>query len=276
MKIYDCHIHAKGTTPDPVRLLEQMAEAGVYGGCIFSNRPLRYNGNAGTSLDDRIEELKLWTKDYEGRLIPVLWIHPYEANVVEYIRRAKDQGVRAFKIICNDFFIYESKCLKVLEEVAATGLPMFFHSGILYPSKEAYSLCSSQYNRPLHWEALINVPDLRFSMGHCSWPWIDECIALWGEVNSFRENGASTTQLFLDATPGAHGCYRDDLLKKIFTLKWGMENDVMFGRDTYADDYDVQWMKDLIAQDTAILNGLGVSEELQQQYFCGNLMRFLG
>ena len=76
--------------------------------------------------------------------------------------------------------------------------------------------------------------------------------------------------------PGAHGCYRDDLLKKIYTLKWGMENDVMFGRDTYADDYDVQWMKDLIAQDTAILNGLGVSEQLQQQYFCGNLMRFLG
>ena len=55
-----------------------------------------------------------------------------------------------------------------------------------------------------------------------------------------------------------------------------MENDVMFGRDSTADDYDVQWTKDLIAQDTAILNGLGVSEQLQQQYFCGNLMRFLG
>ena len=55
-----------------------------------------------------------------------------------------------------------------------------------------------------------------------------------------------------------------------------MENDVMFGRDTNADDYDVRWTKDLIAQDTAILNGLGVTEEQKQQYFRDNLMRFLG
>jgi len=275
MKIFDCHIHARGTKPDPVLLLERMDEAGVYGGCIFSTRPQRYNGATGISLDARLEELKLWTKDYEGQLIPVLWIHPYEANVIEYIARARDHGVRGFKIICNDFFIYEPKCLKVMEEVAKTGLPMFFHSGILYPSNEAYCLSSSQYNRPLNWEALINVPDLRFSMGHCSWPWMDECIALWGEVNSFRESG-KTAELFLDATPGAHGCYRDDLFKKIYTLNWGMEDSVMFGRDTYADDYDVQWTKDLIAQEKEIFDNLHVSQENREKYHYGNLMRFLG
>ena len=32
----------------------------------------------------------------------------------------------------------------------------------------------------------------------------------------------------------------------------------------------------LIAQDTAILDGLGVTEEEKQNYFCNNLMRFLG
>ena len=275
MKIFDCHIHARNEKPDPIQLLERMDEAGVWGGCIFSTRPQRYNGYTGYTLDQRLEELQGWTHGYENKLVPVLWIHPYEANITEYIRSARERGIRAFKIICNDFFIYEPKCLKVMEEVAATGLPMFFHSGILYPSLEPYSLCSSQYNRPLNWEAMINVPGLRFSMGHCSWPWMDECIALWGEVNSFRDSG-STTQLFLDATPGAHGCYRDDLFKTIYTLRWGMENDVMFGRDTDASNYDVQWTKDLIAQDTAILDGLGVTEEEKQNYFCNNLMRFLG
>ena len=152
---------------------------------------------------------------------------------------------------------------------------MFFHSGILYPSNEAYCLSSSQYNRPLNWEAMINVPNLRFSMGHCSWPWMDECIALWGEVNSFRESG-KTAELFLDATPGAHGCYRDDLFKKIYTLNWGMEDSVMFGRDTYADDYDVQWTKDLIAQEKEIFDNLHVSQENREKYHYGNLMRFLG
>ena len=275
MKIFDCHIHARNEKPDPIQLLERMDEAGVWGGCIFSTRPQRYNGYIGYTLDQRLEELQAWTHGYEDKLIPVLWIHPYEANVVEYIPRALDAGVRAFKIICNDFYIYEPKCLKVMEEVAKTGKPVFFHSGILYPSLEPYCLSSSQYNRPLNWEALVNVPELRFSMGHCSWPWMDECIALWGEVNSFREYG-HTTQLFLDTTPGAHGCYRDDLFKKIYTLRWGMENDVMFGRDTDASNYDVQWTKDLIAQDTAILYWLCVTEEEKQNYFCNNLMRFLG
>ena len=275
MRIFDAHIHARGTRPDPVLLLERMAQAGVFGGCVFSTRPLRYNGNIGYTLDQRLEELRGWTKDYEDRLVPVMWIHPYEADVMEYIPRAVDSGVQAIKIICNDFYIYENKCLKVMEEIAKAGLPVFFHSGILYPSSEAYCLSSSQYNRPLNWEAMINIPQLRFSMGHCSWPWVDECIALWGEVNSFHDSG-KTAELFLDATPGAHGCYRDDLYKKIYTLRWGMEDYVMFGRDAYADDYDVQWTKDLIAQDSAILDGLQVSQEDKQKLFCGNLMRFLG
>lgn len=275
MKIYDCHIHAFGTKPEPVLLLERMEEAGVYGGCIFSTRPQRFNGYTGISLDARFEELKGWTNDHAGRLIPILWIHPYEANVTEYIARARDCGIRGFKIICNDFFIYEPKCLKVMEEIAKTGLPVFFHSGILYPANEVYCNSPSQYNRPLNWEAMINIPELRFSMGHCSWPWIDECIALWGEVNHFRRNG-KTTELFLDATPGAHGCYRDDLFKKIYTLKRGMESTVMFGTDCHADQYNVQRTKDLIAQESEIFDSLNVSQENQEKYHCGNLMRFLG
>jgi len=114
LKIFDCHIHARNTKPDPVLLLERMDEAGVYGGCVFSTRPQRYNGSTGISLEARVEELALWTKGYEGKLIPVLWIHPYEANVVDYIRRAKELGIRAFKIICNDFIAADSDCLAAL------------------------------------------------------------------------------------------------------------------------------------------------------------------
>ena len=276
MKIFDAHIHARNTKPDPVKLLERMAEAGVDGGCVFSTRPLRHNMSIGYTIEQRREELYGWSHGYEDRLIPVLWIHPYEAGILDIIRAAKDDGVRAFKIICGDFYPNDTMSLRVAEEIAKSGLPVFYHSGILYPSKAEFCLTPSQYNRPLHWEAMINVDNLRFSLAHCSWPWIDECIALWGEVNYFRHDMGRTTEMFMDACPGAHGCYRDDLFKKIYTLRWGIEKCVMWGRDGNADNYHVEAAKKLIAQDTALLDQFGATEEDKEKYFYGNLMRFLG
>ena len=86
MKILDMHIHARNTTPNPKGLLENMEKAGVFGGCIFSNRP-KLSGNRdgtkykyGTSFEKRLEEVMCWTKGYEDRLFPILWIHPDEDN----------------------------------------------------------------------------------------------------------------------------------------------------------------------------------------------------
>ena len=62
------------------------------------------------------------------------------------------------------------------KEIAKLNVPVIFHTGILWDGR-----VSSNYNRPLHWESLLPITNLRFSMGHCSWPWVDECIALYGK-----------------------------------------------------------------------------------------------
>lgn len=132
MKIFDMHIHANNTKPDPEALLKKMEEAGVWGGCIFSNKP-KLSGNRegtlyadGTSFDERLKEVMEWTYGYEDRLFPVLWVHPDEENIIENINKAVESGIAGFKMICSDYYVYEEKSMKILRECAKLDKPVFF------------------------------------------------------------------------------------------------------------------------------------------------------
>lgn len=270
MKRFDMHIHAEATTPDPAKLIEAMDAAGIYGGCIFSNWPKEANPALGTSFEERLNEVLEWTRGYEDRLFSVLWIHPYEEDIHKKIRIAVEQGVCAFKIICTNFFVNEEPCLALLHEIAALGKPVFFHSGILWDGS-----VSSEYNRPLHWEALLQIEGLRFSMGHCSWPWIDECIALYGKfLNTLTVS--NTAEMFFDITPGTPEIYREELLRKLYTIGYDMGDNIMFGTDSSAHTYSDRWVEKWLNLDRKILNKLGVSKANQRKLYYDNLLRFLG
>ena len=271
MKKFDMHIHAVNTAADPEDLLHKMEEAGIYGGCVFSNKPKRANAMTGTDFEERLQEVLSWTKGYEGRLFPVLYIHPYEENIIENIHKAVESGIAAFKIICVDFYVYEEESLAVLREIAKTGKPVFFHSGILWNGGVA-----SQYNRPLFWEALMEIEGLRFSMGHCSWPWIDECIALYGKfLNSLTQRN-NTAEMFFDITPGTPEIYREELLTKLYTIGYDVGDNIMFGTDASAHEYSSNWAARWLKKDEEILNKLGVSKGYQKKLYHDNLLRFLG
>ena len=265
MYIYDMHVHAHNTPADPAGLLARLEEAGMYGACIFSHNPEGFLlEKPGISFEARMAELKAWTKGYEDRLFPVLWVHPDDDNVIENIRRAADEGVAAFKIICNNFYIYEEKPMAMLREMARLGKPVFFHSGILWDGQ-----VSSAYNRPLNWEALLKIDGLRFSMGHCSWPWIDECIALYGKFLNAMIKG-NTAEMFFDTTPGTPEIYRRELFTKLYTLGYDVGNNVMFGTDTYAHDHNTAWSKKWLEIDRKIMDDLGVSRAYREKLYGGN------
>ncbi len=270
MKIIDMHIHAMNTAPDPQGLIARLEKAGAFGACIFSNRPDRDKADVGTDFDTRLNEVLNWTKGFEDRLFPVIWIHPYEDNIEENIKRAVAAGVCGFKIICTDFYVYEEKCLDVLRLIAKLGKPVFFHTGILWDGR-----VSSSYNRPLNWEALLGIEGLRFSMGHCSWPWIDECIALYGKfLNSLLVR--KTAEMFFDITPGTPEIYREELLTKLYTIGYDVGDNIMFGTDSYAHDYSSEWSSKWLNTDRKILDKLGVSRENREKLYYKNFMRFLG
>ena len=99
MNIFDVHVHAYNTEPDPEELIRRLDVAGVFGCCIFSASPLEFNPEIGASFEDRINELLAWTSGYEGRLFPVLWIHPDEADLYTKIHIAAERGICAFKMM---------------------------------------------------------------------------------------------------------------------------------------------------------------------------------
>ncbi len=270
MNLFDVHIHAKGIKIDPKELIKQLDEAGMYGCCIFSNRPKENDPEIGSTFEERLDEVLNATKDYPDRLIPILYINPYEENIIEKINIAVKRGICGFKIICINFYVYEEKCMEVLREIARLDKPVFFHSGILWDGKE-----SAKYNHPRNFEALIEIVGLRFSMGHCSWPWVDECIALYGKfLNAYEKR--STAEMFFDLTPGTPEIYRRDLLEKLFTVGYNVENNILFGTDTYAHKYNSSWAKKWLDIDGKIMDDLGVRASVRNKLYHDNLMRFLG
>lgn len=270
MKIIDMHIHAWGTKPEPDKLISKMEEAGVWGGCVMSYRAKESDSVKGLSFEERVGEALAWTKGYEDRLFPVVWIDPREENLCENIKKAVKKGICGFKIICNDFYVYEDECMKALHTIAEVDVPVFFHSGILWDGTD-----SSKHNRPVHWEVLSKIPGLRFSLGHCSWPWIDECFAVYGQFLNAKGHG-DPAEMFFDTTPGTPAIYRKDLYAKLFTGGYDTGYNVMFGSDCFAHDYKPAWAKKWLEIDGALLREFGVSAEIIENYYYHNVLRFLG
>lgn len=270
MKIYDMHVHASKSVPNTVNLLENMRQAGVYGGSVFSTRPIEANKEQGWDFKKRLNEILTWADGYENRIFPVLWIHPYEKNIIKKIDIAANEGVKAFKIICTDFYPNENRCMKVYERIARHNLPVCFHSGILWNGAE-----SSKYNRPLYFERLIEIDNFKFSLGHCSWPWIDECIALYGKFLNGITSG-NTAEMFFDITPGTPVIYREELLTKLFTIGYDVPNNIMFGTDNRVNNYNFEWAKKWIEIDEKIFDKLGVNQELRENIYEHNYLRFMG
>jgi len=275
MKIFDMHIHALNTETNPKELIEKMDKAGVYGGCIFSNMPIEDGSqkedgtNAGTTFEERLNEVLSWCEGYEDRLFPVLWIHPYEENILENVHTAISKGICAFKMICSNYYVYEEKCLEVLQEIATLNKPVIFHSGILWDGQD-----SSKYNRPVNWEALLDVKGLRFSLAHCSWPWVDECVALYGKfLHTARTK--ETAEMYIDIAPGTPPLYRMDALRKLYHT-FNVSENILFGADCTADDYDAAYVRDILNRDNKIYKELGVSKENLEKLYATNLLRFLG
>lgn len=270
MKIYDMHIHVGAGPVDQNYLLEQMEKSGVYGGGIISDYPVLKNGvYKGVPYKDRRDKVLAWKKNQEGRLFSYLWVHPFEKDAEKIVKDAAESGIDAFKMICDTYYIYDKKAMKLLEAIEKTGKPVVFHSGILWSGTD-----TSIKNRPVNWESLLNLKGVKFSMGHCSWPWHDECIAVYGKfLHSYLTRQSS--EMFFDVTPGTPVICREDLLTKLFTVGYDVENNIMFGTDSISTDYNPEWVAGWIARDNAIYDKLGVTEEQKQKIYCDNYMRFL-
>ena len=268
MKIFDMHVHVGSEKIEQNYLLEQMEASGVYGGGIISACPEKALADLiHMPFKERLSNVLDWSKNHEERLIPILWVHPDED--LENVSVAAREGVAAFKIICDTFPVYSEKCQKLLKKIEETQKPVIFHSGILWSGTD-----TSKYNRPADWECMLNLNTIKFSMGHCSWPWVDECIAVYGKFLHYY-NTRISSEMFFDITPGTPEIYRRDLLTKLFTVGYDVENNIFFGTDSITNDYNPSWVKKWLDLDNKIMDNLNVSQKIRKKIYEDNFMRFL-
>ena len=267
----DGHLHIGEQKADCGRLLTELQSAGLNGAALISLPPVRWqNGRlVAVPASVRLANLRQWTAG-QPALHPLFWINPIDPTAAEEVRRAVAGGVQGFKVICSGHAPDDPRALAIYRAIAALDKPILFHSGILWDGRP-----SSLFNRPAAFEALLEVPRLRFALAHISWPWVDECIAVYGKFLNATSQRPDAPEMFVDTTPGTPPIYRQEALTKLFTVGYDVTRNVIFGTDCSSDHYNVKWAREWQVRDATILRKLGLTAAARAAYFGGNFQRWL-
>ena len=238
----DGHIHTglrgdyTGTSErEKEKLMANLHKAGFDGGVILSADPVKCRG---MDPQKRMEDALAVCKG-EEYLFPLYWINPLDSDA------------------CSRYDPGCKESMRVLEKMASLNKPVLFHSGICWDGFN-----SANHNRPGNFEALIEIPHLRFTLAHVSWPWYDECIAVYGKfLNAHYMRPDLSCEMFIDLTPGTPRGYREEVFRHMVASEYEYRYNLIFGTDSLTTAYNVSWAREWQDRDDAL---------------CRNLMRFLG
>lgn len=269
--ILDGHIHIRRRTGDRSGFSMELRRTGVEGGIVISLPPPAFPAVAHSASPlDRMDNVLCWCGAAEN-LYPFYWVDPMDADAADQVAMAVEKGAMGFKVICDRYFPSDKRAVEIFTAIAETHRPILFHSGILWDGKP-----SSRYNRPAEFEALLEVKGLRFCLAHISWPWCDELIAVYGKfLNAQVGDSDSCGEMFIDITPGTPPIYRREALTRLFTVGYDVENNVMFGTDSCANEYNAEWVQQWIERDNGIFEEIGLEKKTIDAIFSDNLKRFV-
>jgi len=250
---YDAHVHAYPGTPDPERYAKWLEEAGFKGGVVLSTNPDPLDDSPVPDPEKAMDDAILWASGSKT-IYPFYWINPVLDNACDLVDMAVEKGMFGFKCLPGRYFPGDPKALKVYEKMSKAGKPVLFHSGILWDGRP-----SSKFTRPGNYEELIDIVGLRFCLAHVSWPWCDECIAVYGKfLNALTRADRPRAEMFIDLTPGTPKIYRKEVLTKLFTIGYDVAERIQFGTDCRCNRYTTSWAVDWMKTDDAIYSELGV------------------
>ena len=266
MRIWDCHCHARGDETGPY-VLEQMDAAKIDRINLFARYP-----REGTRDDVRasIDHLAAVQAADPERIFGLVWANPRAAGMVEELERGiVEKKLRGVKLIPDHWAPTDELLFPIYAKMAELDSPIQFHSGILYGFGD-----SSRFCRPVLYEALVNYPGLRFALAHIGWPWVDECIAVYGRFRAAAGYKADACQMWIDTCRGTPDAWREEALRKAIPF-CGMGH-LMFGVDTNPVNLAATAPVH-VAKDLAILrNVIGCSEEQIEAFFWNACAAFYG
>jgi len=266
----DGHIHIQDVTVDNKIMMQHMEEVGISGGIVLSKPPC-WLEESNLSFQQRVDQVLSFC-DGEIYLFPFFFIDPLEKDALKQIDYAVENGIRGFKIICGRHYPSHPDCIETCKKIAENDKPLLFHSGILWDGINN----SGNYNKPTEFEILLQINKLKFSLAHISWPWTDECIAVYGKFNEATILGKKTAaEMFIDTTPGTPPIYRKSALERLLLTGYNINDNVIFGLDNYTDSYDVKWAKENMDRDDKIYDELNIPTETRKKIYSENLLRFV-
>lgn len=273
----DCHIHTRietqygtGKNFNQDAFLADLNAAGLDGGAIFSLSPFMF---ADVSVKERMKVALDLCKGKET-LFPFFWINPLDEDALEQVDLAVEMGFDAFKIMGRDHLPGCQQSMDVLEKIAKTGKPVLFHSGICWDEAN-----SANNHRPGNYEALIEIPKLRFCLAHISWPWYDECIAVYGKfARACSRRPEIGCEMFIDVTPGTPRIYREEVFRHLLGSDYELRYNLMFGSDCTTEKYNIEHAKEWQERDNALYEKFIPEdvEDFKEHVYGKNFLRFLG
>ena len=267
---YDSHVHAYPGDPDPAFYAGKLAEAGFRGGVVLSEHPDPTNGSPAPDPEMAMDKAIAWASG-SPTIYPYYTINPILDNACDLVDMAVEKGMYGFKCLPGRYFPGDPRAIKAYEKMAKAGKPVLFHSGILWDGRP-----SSKCTRPGNWEELIDIPKLRFACAHISWPWCEECVAVYGKfLNALTRASWARAEMFVDTTPGTPRRRRKSALEMLYGYDYDMNERVMFGTDCRTNTYAVAWAKEWLERDDSILAPLGKSVVDMDSYYRRAFQRFL-
>lgn len=271
MKI-DGHIHlsAQSQYADSTEFIRDLNAAGMDGAAILSPSPLSF---ASVSPEERMDRALNMCAGQKN-LFPFYWINPLEEGALQQVDLAVKRGFAGFKMICSNYYPGCRESMDVLEKIASHNKPVLFHSGILWDGMN-----SANYNRPGNFEALLDIPKLRFCLAHISWPWYDECIAVYGKFNNaYSKRPDLSCEMFIDVTPGTPRVYREEVFRHLLCSDYELRYNLIFGTDGNTNRYNVNWCQEWQERDNALYEKFIPEdvEDFKEHIYGKNFLRFIG
>ncbi len=286
---YDEHIHVYKDGPaKPEAFAARIAEAGLAGGCVYSREQTpepRLSNSSALTPEQIVDNVIEWCSA-SPTLYPFYWIDPSRHDAVDLVDMAVEKGICGFKVIRNNGYPCDGPALDAYRRMARYGKPVTFHSGILYDG-----VPSSEYFRPVVFEPLLRAQGLRFCLAHISWPWCDECMAVFGKMYSADDNWSNRPnatfrkpvakavppKMFIDSTPGAHGIWRRDAFMRMYgsPFRPTVSKRFMFGTDCDVHDYMVSYARKTQDFDDALFREFKVTDAEVDAYYRSSLQTFL-
>jgi len=268
----DCHIHSNVADAARADVAERMKAAGFDGGNLFSQSPSRGIREAPPAAE-RLEAV-LRAAAGHHHLFPFYFLDPTEPDALEQVELAAQRGIRGFKVICSRHYPCDERAMPVYRRIAELNRPIMFHSGILYDGRNP----SGNFNRPCNFEGLLQVDNLRFSLAHVSWPWTDECIAVYGKFNDAKKHHAAegAGEMFIDLSPGTPPPYRRPMFDRLLFSGYDIWDNLLYGIDTSIGPYDTEYAKSVLARDEAIFDEYGLGDDFKEKLYWKNDLRFIG